>query len=273
MSNSSLVNDVVWAHPSNYSNSSYRLKITNVTWHHMAGILTAKQCGNIFARAGRNGSAHYGVGSDGRIGLYVDEANVAWHCGNWPNNRASVGIEIANDTIGGDWHVGSYQLELAIKLTADIMQRNGIKKAIAGKTLTWHSMYAATTCPGDYLRSMMEYAATEINKILSGGPAPAPAPAPAPTPTPTPTPSGDGFLPPKGYWASGDNDQRIAQEAAFLRKTFPAYTSAKALGPQYGPNLIKAVREFQRRTGLKSDGMTGPITYAKLQQYGFRYKK
>lgn len=264
MSNSSLVNDVVWADPSNYSNSSYRAKITNVCLHHMAGILTAKQCGSIFARKGRNGSAHYGIGSDGRIGLYVDEVNVAWHCGNWPNNRASIGIEIANDAIGGNWHVGDQQVQLTIKLVADIMKRNGITKAIKGKTLTWHRMYSATTCPGDYLLSLMDYICEQVNKIL-GGDTPAPAPAP--------TPAKDGFLPTKGYWASGDNDQRIAQEAAFLRKTFPAYTSAKALGPQYGPNLIKAVKEFQRRTGLTPDGMTGPLTYAKLQQYGFKYQK
>lgn len=90
---------------------------------------------------------------------------------------------------------------------------------------------------------------------------------PEPTP-PTPTPTG--FLPPKGYWCRGDKDQRIAQEASFMRKTFPAYTPASALGPIYGPNLEKAVKEFQRRTGLKADGMTGPITYEKMRQYGFR---
>jgi hypothetical protein len=30
-------------------------------------------------------------------------------------------------------------------------------------------MYAATTCPGDYLRSKMKYIASEANKIISGG--------------------------------------------------------------------------------------------------------
>jgi len=89
------------------------------------------------------------------------------------------------------------------------------------------------------------------------------------TPDPVP-PAPSGFLPAKGYWCRGDKDSRIAQEASFMRKTFPAYTPAAALGPVYGQNLEKAVKEFQRRTGLKADGMTGPITYEKMRQYGFR---
>lgn len=258
MANSSLVNVTVKADPSNYSGSGSRKKITNVCLHHMAGILTAQQCGNIFARKGRGGSAHYGVGSDGKIGLYVDENCVAWHAGNWPENQCSVGIEIANDTLGNNWHVGDTQLALAIKLAADIMKRNGIKKAIKGETLTWHSMYAATACPGDYLRSKMSYICDEINKILGGGETPSPAPA-------------KGFLPAKGYWGYGDYDTRVGQIASFMYRTFPSYTKKAALGNWFGPNLKASIREFQRRTGLETDGNVGPITLAKLQQYGFKY--
>lgn len=79
------------------------------------------------------------------------------------------------------------------------------------------------------------------------------------------------FLPAKGYWAKYDKDDRVAVLASFMRKTFPAYTSAKALGPVYGDYLSKAIAEFQKRTGLYPDGMTGPKTYAELQKYGFKY--
>lgn len=82
------------------------------------------------------------------------------------------------------------------------------------------------------------------------------------------TPSG--FLPAKGYWGFGDNDPRIGQLSQFMRKTFPAYTSPKALGNYYGPNIMASIKEFQRRTGLEADGNTGPKTYAKLKQYGFK---
>ena len=79
-----------------------------------------------------------------------------------------------------------------------------------------------------------------------------------------------GFLPSKGYWAKGDKDARIGQLASFMRTTFPSYTSKAALGNYYGPNLERAIKEFQRRTGLEADGKTGPLTYAKLKSFGFK---
>lgn len=81
---------------------------------------------------------------------------------------------------------------------------------------------------------------------------------------------GDGFLPKRGYWKPGDYDARIGQMAAFMRKTFPSYTSQAALGNYFGPNLERAIREFQKRTGLVQDGCVGPKTYAKLKSYGFK---
>lgn len=84
------------------------------------------------------------------------------------------------------------------------------------------------------------------------------------------TAQGAGFLPPKGYWTTGDMDARVGELAQFMRKTFPAYTPAAALGNYYGKYIAGAIREFQRRTGLETDGDTGPLTYAKLKQYGFK---
>ena len=77
------------------------------------------------------------------------------------------------------------------------------------------------------------------------------------------------FSPSKGYWAIGDKDERIGVLASFMRKNFPAYTSAKALGNYYGNYLASSIKEFQRRTGLYPDGCTGQLTYNKLKTYGF----
>lgn len=79
------------------------------------------------------------------------------------------------------------------------------------------------------------------------------------------------FLPDKGYWCEGDNDSRIAELAQFMRRTFPAYTSAKALGPYYGKYIKSSITEFQKRTGLYADGCVGPRTYDELRKYGFKY--
>lgn len=86
---------------------------------------------------------------------------------------------------------------------------------------------------------------------------------------PAPAPSG-GFLPARGYWRKGDCDPRVGRLARFMRSNYPAYTSPQALGNYYGDFLWSAIREFQRRTGLQTDGNVGAITYAKLKQYGFR---
>lgn len=79
------------------------------------------------------------------------------------------------------------------------------------------------------------------------------------------------FLPAKGYWAFGDNDERVGFLADFMYATFPKYTSRKALGNYYGKNIKASITEFQRRTGLYPDGCVGKITYAKLKEYGFKY--
>lgn len=79
------------------------------------------------------------------------------------------------------------------------------------------------------------------------------------------------FLPAKGYWCEGDKDERIDYLSRFMRKKFPAYTSAKAVGPYFGKYLKSSITEFQKRTGLYPDGCVGPKTYNKLKEYGFDY--
>lgn len=170
------------AYPGNYSGPEYRSKISEITVHHMAGVLSAAQCGAIFQRVGRNGSSHYGIGVNGEIASYVDESCVAWTNSNWGSNCRAVTIENSNVSTGGDWPVSDATYQSLIKLVADIAKRNGLGTLVPGQNLTWHSMYAATTCPGDFLRARMQNIADEANKINGQ--------TPGPEPTPTPTPSG-----------------------------------------------------------------------------------
>lgn len=145
-------------------------KIDKIFVHHMAGNLTVKQCGNVFAT--RKASAHYGV-SGKNIGQYVDESDTAWHCGNWDYNQRSIGIELAND--GGaasNWHVSDTTIDTAIELIADICRRNGISKLNFTGDLTgnlcMHSYCVATACPGGYLASRFRYIADQVNLKLGG---------------------------------------------------------------------------------------------------------
>lgn len=167
MSNSSLVNTTVWCREGNYTKGRDGRKIEMITIHHMAGVLSAEQCGRIFQQAGRGASAHYGIGKDGEVGLYVDEYNTAWANANWDSNCKSVTIETSNSSIGGNYPVSDKVLRKLIELVADISIRNNLGTLVKGKNLTWHSMYANTNCPGDYLRSKMDYIVAEANKIIN----------------------------------------------------------------------------------------------------------
>ena len=163
MIKSNLVNVNVPAYEGNYTKGRSGRKIEAITIHHMAGRLTAEQCGKIFQKVGRYGSSHYGIGYDGRIGQYVDEADTAWTNSNWDSNCKSVTIETSDND--NSWYVNDTTLNSLIKLVADIAKRNNLGTLVPGKNLTWHSMFTSTSCPGDYLRSKMQYIADEANKI------------------------------------------------------------------------------------------------------------
>ena len=168
MSNSPLV-DVTTISPN--STNPRNGKISKITIHHMAGKLSVERCGNTFKSKSRQASSNYGVDSDGRVGLYVEEKNRSWASSSRANDNIAVTIEVANDVIGGNWHVSDKALRKTIELCADICRRNGIKKLVftgdARGNLTMHKYFAATACPGPYLESKFPYIADEVNKLLS----------------------------------------------------------------------------------------------------------
>lgn len=148
-------------------------KISKITIHHMAGNLTVEQCGAIFAPVSRQASSNYGIGTDGRIGMYVEEKNRSWCSSSaWNDNRA-ITIEVANDkpSDAGGWHVSNKAMKSLINLCVDICKRNGIPKLTftgdTNGTLTFHYMYASTACPGPYLKSKAKYICNEVNKKLN----------------------------------------------------------------------------------------------------------
>lgn len=167
MSNSSLVTIKVPAYEGNYTKGRTS-RISEITIHHMSGKLTAKRCGELFQAVGRCGSSHYGIGYDGEIGLYVNECDTAWTNSNWESNCRAVTIETSNSQNKYPWAVSDKSLQSLIKLVADIAKRNNLGTLVKGKNLTWHRMYAATDCPGDYLLSKMDYIVAEANKIING---------------------------------------------------------------------------------------------------------
>lgn len=153
--------------------------IDTITIHCMAGNLSIEQCGNIFINPSRKASSNYGIGSDGRIGLYVEEKDRSWASSNGANDNRAITIEVANDG-GADtgWHVSDKAYKSLISLLVDICKRNGIKelkwradKNLIGQVdkqnMTVHRWFAAKACPGDYLYNLHGQIAKDVNVELS----------------------------------------------------------------------------------------------------------
>ena len=169
MSNSNLVNVTIKSPNCNCPRNN---TIQKITIHHMAGILSAQRCGELFARPERQGSSNYGIDSDGTVGLYVDECNRAWTSSSPSNDHQAVTIEVSNDEYGGQWHISDKAFHTLIDLCVDICQRNHIPELTwtgdASGSLTCHYFFANTNCPGDYLKSKMPEIASIVNAKLHG---------------------------------------------------------------------------------------------------------
>lgn len=169
MTGSSLVTKRMQAYAGNYTKGRSRYgKITEITVHHCAGIMSIDDLGRLWQRVGREGSSHYGV-SGTQIGQYVSEDDIAWTNSHWASNCRAVTIETSNNGGAPNWPVADDTLQTLIKLVADIAKRNGLHPLVLGKTLTWHSMYAATACPGPYLKGKLQYIVDEANKLNGQG--------------------------------------------------------------------------------------------------------
>lgn len=152
-------------------NSSARTaKIDRITIHHMAGNLSVETCGSVFATTERQASSNYGIGTDGRIGLYVPESRRAWTSSNRDNDNRAITIEVANSGGAPSWPVSDKALVATINLCVDICKRNGIARlnytGDKNGNLTMHKWFAYTLCPGPYLESKFQYIADEVNKRL-----------------------------------------------------------------------------------------------------------
>ena len=170
-------------------------KIDCITIHCVVGQCSVETLGNIFAPTSRQASSNYGVGYDGRIGMYVEEKDRSWCSSNAANDHRAITIEVASDTTH-PYAVKDKALAALIELVADICKRNGIKKLVwstnksdrvnhkNGCNMTVHRDYANKSCPGDYLYNKHGYIAEEVNKRLG-----VTTTTPAPTTPTTPAPS------------------------------------------------------------------------------------
>lgn len=173
MSNSSLVS---YKKISPHKTTSRNHKIDTITIHCAVGQLSVQTMGDIFSRE-REVSANYGIGFDGKIGMYVEEKDRSWCSSNADNDHRAITIECASDA-KYPYAINAQVYESLIELCVDICKRNKIKelkwkgdKSLIGKVdqqnMTVHRWFANKSCPGAYIYNRLGKIAAEVNAKLN----------------------------------------------------------------------------------------------------------
>lgn len=181
---------------SNYSNSSLvsytKLSpnhsgqrthvIDRITPHCVVGQASVETLGSIFAKTAKQASSNYGIGADGRVGMYVEEKNRSWCSSSNANDQRAVTIECASDA-SEPYAFRDAVYNKLVELCVDICRRNGKTKLLwlGTKTkslnyspasnemvLTVHRWFARKSCPGSWMYARMGELAETVTARLGG---------------------------------------------------------------------------------------------------------
>lgn len=154
-------------------------EIDTITIHCVVGQCTVERLGEEFAPTTRRASSNYGIGYDGRVGMYCEEKDRSWCSSSSSNDNRAITIEVASDTFD-PYAVTDKAFASLIDLVEDICRRNNIKELrweadpsligqIDKQNMTAHRWFAPTECPGDYLFDRFGEIADEVNYRLFAG--------------------------------------------------------------------------------------------------------
>ena len=156
--------------------------IDRITPHCVVGQCSVETLGSIFLPTSRQASCNYGIGADGRVGMYVEEKNRSWCSSSSANDQRAVTIECASDTTE-PYAFKDVVYQKLITLCVDICKRNGKSKLLwlgdKDKTLAYspksnemvltvHRWFANKSCPGNWMYSRMDDLAEKVTAQLGG---------------------------------------------------------------------------------------------------------
>lgn len=157
--------------------------IDHITPHCVVGQLSAESICGCFTSPSRQASCNYGIGTDGRVSLCVEEKNRSWCSSSNANDQRAVTIECASDKTE-PYAMNSRVYDSLVKLCTDICRRNGKKKLLwlgdRNKTLNYtpksdemvltvHRWFANKSCPGDWLYARLGDLAARVTAALGTG--------------------------------------------------------------------------------------------------------
>lgn len=154
--------------------------IDRITPHCVVGQCSVETLGNIFYPTSRQASCNYGIGPDGRVGMYVEEKNRSWCSSSAANDQRAITIECASDNTE-PYAFKDVVYKRLIELCTDICRRNGKSKLLwlGDKTkthnytpksdemvLTVHRWFANKSCPGNWMYARMGDLASKVTAAL-----------------------------------------------------------------------------------------------------------
>lgn len=167
------------------NNSGLRThSIDRITPHCVVGQCSVERLGEIFAPKSRQASSNYGIGYDGKVGMYCEEKNRSWCTSSNANDQRAVTIECASDTTE-PYAFRDVVFDKLVELCADICKRNGKTKLLWLGTkekalnyvpkpdemiLTAHRWFASTCCPGTWMYAREGLLAERVNELLNDKP-------------------------------------------------------------------------------------------------------
>jgi hypothetical protein len=156
--------------------------IDRITPHCVVGQLTAESICGCFTSTSRQASCNYGIGTDGKVALCVEEKNRSWCSSSSSNDQRAVTIECASDKTE-PYAMNSKVYDSLVELCIDICKRNGKTKLLwlgdKDKTLNYspksdemvltvHRWFANKSCPGNWLYAKLGDLAQTVTASLSG---------------------------------------------------------------------------------------------------------
>lgn len=255
MSNSPLVN---YTKISPNRSSPRNMPVDRITPHCVVGQCSVETLGNIFAPTSRQASSNYGIGVDGRYGMYCEEKDRSWCSSSSANDNRAITIECASDT-KHPYAMNTKVYNALIDLCVDICKRYGKtkllwlmdkEKTLAYKPksdemiLTVHRWFANKSCPGDWLYNRLGELATTVTQRLGGTGA-----TPTPTPSNPSTGATNGLYRVRKSWADSKSQigaYKSLNNAKNAADKNPGYSVFDSNGKAvYTPNGISSSTSFK----------------------------
>ena len=159
-------------------------KVTRITPHHTAGVLSVESALEWFSKTSTRASCTYVIGNDGRVGLCVPEKHRPWTSSTGAgNDNMAITYEVCNSGWEKDgWPISDKSFETVVALSTDICRRYGKKKLLwipdkekalsydlkdDEMLLTVHHWFSNTNCPGKYFENKFPELARRVTAALN----------------------------------------------------------------------------------------------------------